>query len=187
VRPPAPSPCDEDCPVCRYVANFPTLLASAERPCDTFKPISKSIDDRHRSVIVAVVAVRMVKMPIYKIVDVIAVRHRLVSTTRAMYVIRIVSLASMCRRAAGRVGVANLQGVLFDLAVRADVMEVTIVQVVHVVAVLQAGVFAVRAVLVVVIGVQISHVKAPYLEVDSSIACMTPLVTRRDICSSASA
>jgi hypothetical protein len=56
-----------------------------------------------------------------------------------------------------------------------------------VVAVLNAGVFAVRSMLVVVIGVQISHVKAPYLGVDSSIACMTPLVTRREICSSASA
>ena len=137
--------------------------------------------------VVAVIAMRMVKMPIHQIVNVVAVRHRFVPATRAMYVIGIVSPARVSRRAAGRIGVADLQRVLFDLAVRADMMHVTIVQVVDVVAVLNPGVFAVRAVLMVVIGVQIGHVKAPYLGVDSSIACMTPLVTRREICSSASA
>ena len=66
-------------------------------------------------------------------------------------------------------------------------MQVTVVEVVHVVAVLNASVFAVCIVLVVVIVVQVGHVIAPYLGVDSSIACMTPLVTKREICSSASA
>jgi hypothetical protein len=115
-------------------------------------------------VVVAVIAVRMVEMSVYEVVNVVAMRHRFVSASRAVNMIRIVSLASVCGCAASRIGVADLQRVLFDLAVRADVMQVTVVQVVHVVAVLNSGVLAVRAVFVVVIGVQISHVKVPYLE-----------------------
>ena len=62
-----------------------------------------------------------------------------------------------------------------------------VVQVINVITMFDASVFAVRAVLVVVIGVNIGHFAVPYLGVDSSIACMTPLVTKREICSSASA
>lgn len=144
-------------------------------------------DDGHRSVIVAVIAVWMVQVPIDEIVDVVAVGHRFVSAARAMYMAGIMSRATVVGRAAGRIRVADFQSVLFDLAVGADVMQVTVVQIVDMVAVLNARVFAVRAVLMVVTSVQISHHKAPYLGVDSSIACMTPLVTRREMCSSASA
>lgn len=137
--------------------------------------------------IIAVIAVRVVKMPVDKIVNVVAMRHRLMSAARTVNMIGSVSVAGMSGRTAARVGGADLQRVLFDLAVRANMMQVTVVQVIDVVAVLNAGVFAVRTVLVLVVGMQIGHVKAPYLGVDSSIACMTPLVTRREICSSASA
>ena len=112
--------------------------------------------------IIAVITVRMVKMPIDEIVDVISVRYRFVSTARTVYVIGIVSPADVIGCAVGRIGVADFQRVLFDLAVRADVMHVTVVQIVNVVAVLDTGVFTVRAVLVIVIGVNIGHVKAPY-------------------------
>ena len=105
--------------------------------------------------IIAVIAVRMVKMPVYEIVNVVAVRHRFVSASRTVYMIGIVSPASVPRRAAVRVAVADLHRMFFDLAVLADVMQVTVVQVVDVVAVLDAGVLAVRAVLVVVVGMQI--------------------------------
>ena len=113
--------------------------------------------------IVAVITVWMVQMPIYQIVDVIAVRDRFVSAIRTVNMTRIVAVASVCRRATARIAVADLQRVLFDLSVRADVMQVTVVQVVDVVAVLDTRVFTVRAVLVLVIGVEISHFKAPYL------------------------
>ena len=103
--------------------------------------------------IVAVVAVRMVKMSVHEIVDVVAMRHRFVSTSTAVNMIGIVSAATMCRGAASRIGVADLQRVFLDLPVRTDVMQVTVVQVVHVVAVLNSGVLAARAMLVVVIGV----------------------------------
>ena len=137
--------------------------------------------------IVAMIAVRMVKMPVDKIVDVVAVRNRFVSASRTMHMAGVMSLAYVAWRTAGGVGVTDLQSVLFDLTVGADVMQVAVVEIVHVVAVLYARVFAVRSVLVVVVGVQISHNKSPHLGLDSSIACMTPLVTKREICSSASA
>ena len=63
----------------------------------------------------------------------------------------------------------------------------TVMQIIDVVAVLDGSVFAIRSVLVIVVGVQVGHLDIPYLGVDSSIACMTPLVTRREMCSSASA
>jgi len=51
--------------------------------------------DLHRSVVVAVIAVGMVKMAIDQIVDVVAVGHRFVSAARTVYVARVVSFATM--------------------------------------------------------------------------------------------
>lgn len=124
---------------------------------------SESTDGRHRSMVVAVIAVRMVKMSVNEIVDVVAMRHRLVSAAWTVNVLGIVSPASMSGRAPGRIGVADFQRVLFDLAIRPHVMQVAVVQVVHMVAVLNAGVLAVGAMLMVVIGVQIAHVKGSLL------------------------
>ena len=67
--------------------------------------------------IIAVIAVRMVKMPIDKIVDVISVRHRFVSAARTVNMIGIMSPAGVTGRAAFRIGVADIQRVLFNLAV----------------------------------------------------------------------
>jgi glucose-6-phosphate 1-dehydrogenase len=50
---------------------------------------------------------------------------------------------------------------LFDRAVRMDMMQMTIMQVVYVVAMSNPRVFAVRAMFVVVVGVQVGHVEAP--------------------------
>lgn len=137
--------------------------------------------------IVAMIAMGMVKVTVDKVVDVVAVRYRFVPASGTVNVVRIVPLTGVSGRAAARIGVGDFQGVFFDLAVGSDVMQVTVVEVVDVVAVLNSGVFAVRTVLVVVIAMQIRHVKVPYLGLDSSIACMTPLVTKREMCSSASA
>jgi hypothetical protein len=58
--------------------------------------------------IVAVIAVGMVQMPIYEIVDVVAVGHRLVSTARSVNVIGVMSLASVTRSTSGWIGIADL-------------------------------------------------------------------------------
>ena len=76
--------------------------------------------------IVARIAVRMVKVSMDQIVDVSAMRHWFVSATWAVYVIRIMSPVGVLRTAARRAGVADLQHVLFDLAVRADIMQMTV-------------------------------------------------------------
>ena len=73
-----------------------------------------------------------------------------------------------------------------DTAVLADMMQVSIMQVVDVVTVLDSGVLAVGSMLMIVIFVCVAH--RPYSSGEKvSIACMTPLVTKREMCSSASA
>ena len=67
--------------------------------------------------IVAVIAVRMVQMPIDEVVDVVAVGHRFVSASRTMCMIGIVSRAPMLRCAVGRIGVTDFQHVFLNLSV----------------------------------------------------------------------
>ena len=50
--------------------------------------------------IIAMVAMGMVQVPIHQIVDVVAVRHRLVTATGPVLMARLVSGAAMIRRAA---------------------------------------------------------------------------------------
>jgi len=99
----------------------------------------------------------MVQVAVDQIIDVVTMRNRLVATIWAVDMARIVPAALMVGRARIRVRGGDVNRVLFDLAVVSDVMHVAIVQVVNVIAVLNAGVFAIRAVLVVVIGVEIRH------------------------------
>src|SRR5690554_4944424 len=103
------------------------------------------------------VAVRMMQMTIDKIIDMIAVRNRLVAAAGAVNVICVMTAAAMLRRAGRRVGLRNRQLMLLHAAVGVDVVQVPVVQVVDVTVMLQTGVFAVRAVLVVMVGVQVSH------------------------------
>ena len=57
-----------------------------------------------RAVIVAVVAIGMVEMPFYQIVDVIAVGNRLVAAVCPVFVLGIVTIALVAIRAVRRVG-----------------------------------------------------------------------------------
>ena len=77
------------------------------------------------------------------------------SAVRTVYMVGIVSPASVLRCAERRVSIADLDCMFFDLAILADVMQVTVVEVVDMVVVLDASVLAIRAVLVVVVGMQI--------------------------------
>jgi len=108
-------------------------------------------------VIVAVVAVGVVEMTVDKVIDVIPVRYRFVPTIRPVDVPGIVTAAGMRGGAFGRIVRGDFEGVFFDVAVVTDVVQVSVVEVIDVVAVPDPGVFAVGAVLVVVVGVQISH------------------------------
>ena len=64
--------------------------------------------------IVAMIAMRMVQVVIYEIVDVIAVGHSLMSATRTVYMRGLVTLTSVVRCAAIRVLRTNFHDMLLD-------------------------------------------------------------------------
>jgi len=114
--------------------------------------------------IVTMVAVGVMEMAVNEVVDVIAVRDRLVTTIGTVRMI-CVMLGHMVRRA--RVGVLLGHGdhVLIDVVLM-RVMQVPVVEVVHMPVVLDRGVAAVLAVLVVMVvcgvgGMVVAHAKSP--------------------------
>ena len=97
----------------------------------------------HWTVIVAVIAVRMVQMPIHQVVDVIAVRHRRVPAARSVHVARVVA-GAVVRHASVGVGLRDLDAMLVVvIVVRA--MQVPVVQVPHMISVPDGDVAAVGA------------------------------------------
>lgn len=106
---------------------------------------------RKSAVVVAVTAVRVMQVPGDEVVDVIAVRDRLVTATRAVDMALGVTSTAVRRRARGRIGRADLDNALVHVAIVA-VVEVTIVEVIDVVAMADGEVAAVSAVDVIVIG-----------------------------------
>jgi curli biogenesis system outer membrane secretion channel CsgG len=102
------------------------------------------------AVVVAVGAVRVVEVPADEVVDVIAVRDRVVPAAWAVGVARVVGTASVVRGARSGVRVGDLQLALVDVPV-VRMVEVAVVGVVDVVAVLEGGVTAAGAVCVCVV------------------------------------
>ena len=107
------------------------------------------------------VAMRVMQMTIDKIIDVIAMRNRLVAATGPVHVVLGMTAALMCWGADGGIDRRHRQLMLLHTAIGVDVMQMPIVQVVDMTIVFQAGVFAVRAVLMIMIGVQVSHAEIP--------------------------
>jgi hypothetical protein len=111
-------------------------------------------------VIVAVIAVRMVQMAVHEVVDVVAVRHRFVAAAGAMDVTLRMAAAVVLGRTVGRVLLGHIDGVLLHLA-SFRVVQVAVVQIIDVVAVLDRGVAAAFAVVVIVIVMMLTHRLAP--------------------------
>ncbi len=112
-------------------------------------------------VVVAVLAVRVMEMPVHQIVDVIPVRHGLVTAIRAVDVRGVMPLARVIRGAFRGVRPADLEPVLIHV-IPVGMVQVAVVQVVHVVVVLDGHVAAVRAVLVIVVAVFLAaHLRFP--------------------------
>jgi hypothetical protein len=103
-------------------------------------------------VVVAVIPVRVMQVAFDEIVDVIAVRHGLMAASRAMHVRMVMPAALMLRRAPIRIGCRHLDDVLVDM-VLVHVMEVTVVEVVDVIAVPDGCMSARKAVLMRMVGV----------------------------------
>lgn len=110
----------------------------------------------HLTVVVAVIAVRMVQVTVHQVVGVIAVGDSLVAAARTVLVSFLVTAAVMARCAGGRIGRTDRQRMLLDLA--ADrVVQVAVVQVIDMAIVLDGRVAAVGAVLVRVTLVMSRH------------------------------
>lgn len=108
--------------------------------------------DLQRTVVVAVIAVRMVQMTVDQIVDVVAVRHRFVAAARPVHMTGAMAGTVMLRRAAVRVGGADGDHVLIDM-VAMHVVQMAVVQEIDMVFVTHCSMAALRAMLVVVMGV----------------------------------
>ena len=104
--------------------------------------------------IVAMVTVRMMQMPIDEIVHMIAVGHRLMSTTGTVLMGRFMRAAIVCGGAGIGIPLRDLNAMLFYLTILALMMQMPVVEVVRVAVVLNRCVPAVGAMLVVVIVVQ---------------------------------
>lgn len=96
------------------------------------------------------VAVREVQVPVHQIADVIAMRDRLVPTAGAMHMPGGVSAAGMRRRAGRRIAGGHFDAVLVDV-IAMHVVQMPIVQVVHVIAMLDGRMPAIGPVNVAVI------------------------------------
>ncbi|WP_157991666.1 hypothetical protein [Caldimonas tepidiphila] len=102
--------------------------------------------------VVAVIAVRVVQVTVDQIVDMITVRHRLMSTSWAMDVAGLVALTTMRGGADIRIGGVDSNYVLVDM-VAMRMVQVAVVKVVDMVLVQHRSVAAVGAMLVIMMRV----------------------------------
>jgi hypothetical protein len=128
----------------------PRLIRGTDRPTLTalsWRYSSLSLRyDLDRTVIVAVVAVRMVQVAINEIIDMVTVWHHLVATIGAMPVPAFVTAALVLRRTALRVLRTYFQDMFFNQLRRSGadrMMEVSVVEVIDMTVVFDGGVAAV--------------------------------------------
>jgi hypothetical protein len=100
--------------------------------------------------VITMVSMRMMQVPIHDVIDVIAVRHRLVPAARTMNMTRPMPTASVRRCAAIRIRRRNRNGVLFHRTIPIRVMKMPVVNIVHVSLMLDLRVATTRAVLMIV-------------------------------------
>lgn len=102
---------------------------------------------RERAVIVAVVAVRVMEMPLDQIVDVVAMRNRLMAALGAVLVLAGVPATAMLWGAGARIAGAHGDDVLVDV-IAMHMVQMPVVQVVDMGVMLNRGVPATGAVFV---------------------------------------
>ena len=94
--------------------------------------------------VVAVVAVRVVKMALDPVIHMVTVRHRLMPAARPVHMAGCMTAAAMVGGAAIGVGARHLDHVLVDVTL-VRVMEMTVMQIVDVIAMAHGGMAAARA------------------------------------------
>ena len=108
-----------------------------------------ALHDLHRTVVVAVVAMRVMQAAVDDVVDVVAVGNGFVAAAGAVNVARLVAFAGLAGRAAVRIGFGHANDVLVDV-IAMRVVQVTIVHIVDMAFVADGGMAAAGAVGVVV-------------------------------------
>jgi hypothetical protein len=88
--------------------------------------------------IIAVIPVGMMQVSVDQIVDVIAVRHRLVPASRTVHVPAVVSAAAVLGRAPVRIGGRYLDRVLVHV-IGVHMVQMAVVEIVDVIAVANSG------------------------------------------------
>jgi hypothetical protein len=122
------------------------LSRNKSSSCYLGTPQHHRSDELHGSVVVAMLAVRMMQTAAYEVIDVVAMRHRLVTAVRTVFV-----RAARLGRALHGVGGADGDDMFVDMVLM-HVVEMAVVKIVHVVFVAYRGVTTVRAVLMGMIG-----------------------------------
>jgi hypothetical protein len=118
-----------------------------------------------RSVVVAVVAVRVVQVAIHQVIGVIAMGHGVVTAFRAVLVSLFVAATIVFGRAIGRVAAIDSQAVFFDFGTL-DVVQMAIVQVINVAVVDDTRVAASRTMLMGMAFVVRCHLQLSFLVVE---------------------
>ncbi len=90
-----------------------------------------------------------------QIIDVIAVRHRFVSATVSVDVTAVMGAAIMLRSAGGGIGRGQTDGVLIDMSLM-QVVQMTVVEVIDVIVVLDGGMTAASLMLMRMFGVGVA-------------------------------
>src|SRR5262249_47657733 len=116
------------------------------------------------------VAVRVVQVPLDKIIDVVAVWHRVVAAARTMYVALFVTCAAMRWRTIRWVRGADSNYMLFNL-VAGRMVQAAVVEIVDMVFVNDARMTAVRAVFVFVPFVMFCHGRTPLCCANNAAKC----------------
>jgi hypothetical protein len=169
-------------------------------PCGEFTarpreaPATGGSGQLNAAVIVAMAAVRMMQMSCDEVIHMVAVRHRFVPAIRAVCVVSRVACARVLRGACGWISGTHRHRVFIHvIAVR--LVQMAIMQVVHVVAVLDARVAASGSVSVRVSFVNLMFVchiwlldlDAAFGRAGVSLACSSALNTSSAMCWSARA
>lgn len=91
--------------------------AQKERPILFMRLSELRFDDLHRAVIVAVVSMRVMQMPVYEVIRVVAMRNCFMAKIGAVNVTFIVTSAIVAGGTGGRVGRGHSQNVLVHMIV----------------------------------------------------------------------
>jgi hypothetical protein len=137
---------------CRCAGPAASLAPTAERWLPSPRALCPNSGGSQRTVVVAVIAVLVMKVATDAVVDMIPVRNCLMTAARAVDMARVVTAAAVVRRAAVGVFARDVDYVLVDMTL-VRVVEVTIVQIVDMAAVAYGWVAATRAMLVGMVGV----------------------------------